>query len=385
MSRSPDVAVVGGGIVGTAVALRLAQEGRRVVLLEKGEIGREASWAAGGILTPVHLAEYPKPLARLCTASAALYPALIDTLRELSAVDVEFRRTGFLILVRDDATALAARELEAHKRAHGQPVEPLTADEVAALQPGLGTAPRSGLFLPDIAQVRNNRMAVALAEAAQKKGVEIRRDAAVTGFLRIPGRVTGVKTTQGDLLAGTVVIAAGSWSGEMLRPLGLSLPVAPVKGQVLLTQAPPGLVRTVVEDGETYLVPRADGRLLIGATLENAGFDKTVTLEAVGTLASRAAAILPALAKLPLVTSWAGLRPSTPDRLPYIGRTSMEGLVVATGHFRNGILLAPITAELVADLLAGRPPSLDLAPFDPLRESPEAVSDIGSRTPAPPA
>ncbi|HYE99693.1 MAG TPA: glycine oxidase ThiO [Planctomycetota bacterium] len=367
MSRSPDVAVVGGGVVGTAIALRLAHDGRSVVLLERGDVGREASWAAGGILTPVHLAEYPKPLAGLCAASAALYPGLVDALRELSSVDVEFRRTGFLILVKDEATAHAARELEAFKRANGQPVETLTADEVAALQPGLGGALRGGLFLPDIAQVRNNRLALALAEAAQKRGVEIRRNTAVTGFLRIPGRVTGVKTSQGDLLAGTVVLAAGSWSGEILKPLGLTLPVKPVKGQILLTQAAPGLVRTIIEDGETYLVPRIDGRVLIGATMEDVGFDKTVTLDAVGGLASRAAAILPALAKLPLVTSWAGLRPSTPDRLPYIGPTSMEGLVAATGHFRNGILLAPITAELVADLLAGRPPSLDLAPFDPLR------------------
>ncbi len=367
MPRNPDVAVVGGGVVGTAIAWRLAKEGLAVTLLEKGEVGREASWAAGGILTPVHLADYPAPLAALCDASARLYPGLVRELRDSSTSDPEYRVTGFLILERNDAEARHSADLEAFKRRSGQPVERLSLDALRALQPGLGGDVRGGLLLPDIAQVRNPRMAVALAEAAQKKGVEIRRNAAVTGFLRVPGRVNGVRTAQGDVYAGTTVIAAGAWSADVLKPLGLELAVKPIKGQILLTQAAPGLLGPVIEAADTYLIPRADGKILIGSTLEDVGFDKTVTLDAVGSLASRAAAILPALAKLSLVTSWAGLRPSTPDRLPYIGRTSMEGLVVATGHFRNGILLAPITAELVADLLGGRTPSIDLAPFAPLR------------------
>jgi len=176
-----------------------------------------------------------------------------------------------------------------------------------------------------------------------------------------------VRTPAGDLYAGTVVLAAGAWSADLLKPLGLSLAVKPVKGQMILVQGAPDLVRAVVQGGDTYLVPRADGRLLVGSTLEDAGFDKSVTPAGVGGLAARGAAILPALGGLPLVGSWAGLRPGTPDRLPYLGRASMEGLIVATGHFRNGILLAPITAELVADLVAGRAPSIDLAPFDPQR------------------
>jgi glycine oxidase len=367
VQRSPDVVVAGGGIVGTAIAYRLAKEGRSVVLLEKGEIGREASWAAGGILAPVHLAEYPTPLASLCLASSALYPALIEELRSLSAADPEHRMTGYLILERNDEEARDSRELEAWKRAHEQPAHRLSADEVRAFQPGLADGVRGGLFLPDIAQVRNPRMAVALAEAAQKRGVEIRRNCPLTGFLRVPGRVTGVKTPQGDLLAGTVVLAAGAWSAELLKPLGLSLAVKPIKGQMLLVQAAPDQVRAVVQGGDTYLVPRADGRVLVGSTLEDAGFDKSVTASGLGGLAERGTAILPALGELPLIGSWAGLRPGTPDRLPYLGRSPMEGLLVATGHFRNGILLAPITAELIADLVAGRTPSLDLSPFDPAR------------------
>lgn len=367
MPRNPDVVVAGGGIVGTAIACRLAKEGLAVTLLERGEIGREASWAAGGILTPVHLAEYPAPLSALCAASARLYPALMDEIRGSTSVDPEYRVTGFLIVIRDDGEERHARSLEEWKRARGQPVLRLGRDETLARQPGLAESVRGALLLPDIAQVRNNRMAVALAELARKRGVEIRTNTPVTGFLRVPGRVTGVKTPPGDVFAKTVVLAAGAWTGEALAPLGIALAVKPVKGQVLLAQGEPGLLGPIVEGGDTYLVPRADGKILVGATLEDAGFDKSVTLEGAGGLASRAAALLPALARLPLVASWAGLRPSTPDRLPYIGPTAMEGLVVATGHFRNGILLAPVTAELVAEILTGRPPSIPLAPFDPAR------------------
>jgi glycine oxidase len=164
-----------------------------------------------------------------------------------------------------------------------------------------------------------------------------------------------------------VILAAGSWSGEVLATVGLSLPVKPIKGQILLTQGAPDLLGPIVEGGDAYLVPRADGRILVGSTMEDAGFDKTVTLDGVSGLVARAASILPAIAKLPLLQSWAGLRPSTPDRLPYLGPTPMEGLLMATGHFRNGILLAPITAELVSEIVLGKPPSIPLEPFDPAR------------------
>ncbi|MBI3857513.1 MAG: glycine oxidase ThiO [Planctomycetes bacterium] len=376
MARSPDVLIVGGGIVGAAIAWRLAKAGAAVTLVEKGPIGREASWAAGGMLTPVHLADYPAALAAACSASLALYEPLCREIAPFSSVDPEFRVTGLLLLVSDDAGDEAARTLEAWKRERAQPVERLSRDEAVALEPQVTPHLRRALRLPDIAQVRNNRMAVALCEAAARKGAEIRPDTPVTGFLRVPGRVNGVKTSRGDFYAGTTVLAAGAWSSELLRPLGLDLKVKPVKGQMLLAGGPPDFCRHMILDGETYLIPRADGRIVVGSTLEDAGFDKSVTIEAVGDIAARAARLLPGLGKLPLLTSWAGLRPGTPDRLPYLGRGPLEGLIVATGHYRNGILLAPITAEIVADLLAGQAPSIDLAPFDPLRV-PQAVESAG--------
>lgn len=376
MGKNPDVLVVGGGIVGSAIAWRLAKDGLSVTLLEKGEIGRESSWAAGGMLTPVHLAEYPPALVDVCNASLALYEPLCREVAAISGVDPEYRVTGLLLVVTDDAGEQAALELERWKRERRQPFERLSREEAIAAEPKLTPHLRRALRLPDIAQIRNNRMAVALAEAARKKGAEIRPNTPVTGFLRVPGRVNGVKTPRGDVYAGTTILAAGAWSPELLKPLGLDLRVKPIKGQILLAGGAPDFCRHMILDGESYLIPRADGRILVGSTLEDVGFDKSVILETIGDLAQRGAKLMPELGKLPMVTSWAGLRPATPDRLPYLGKGPVDGLIVATGHYRNGILLAPVTAEIVADLLAGQTPDVDLAPFDPLRV-PEVIESAG--------
>src|SRR5436190_8392969 len=317
MAKNPDVLVIGGGIVGSAITWRLAKDGLSVTLLEKGEIGREASWAAGGMLTPVHLADYPPALVGVCNASLALYEPLCREVAALSGIDPEYRVTGLLLVVTDDAGEEAARELEAWRRERKQPVERLSRDEALLAEPKLTPHLRRALRLPDIAQIRNNRMAVALAEAAKRKGAEIRPNTPVTGFLRVPGRVTGVKTPRGDVYAGTTILAAGAWSPELLKPLGLDLKVKPIKGQILLAGAPPDFCRHMILDGESYLIARADGRILVGSTLEDVGFDKSVILGTIGDLAERGARLMPELAKLPMVTSWAGLRPATPDRLPY--------------------------------------------------------------------
>lgn len=319
---TPDFVVVGAGIVGCSVAYELAKRGRRVIVVERGEIGREASWAAGGVLTPVHLADYPTPLAELCVRAQEMYPAFVEEL----GVDVELRRTGMLVLVRDDEDAKAAAVLPPHEK---------TAD---------------GFLLPDVMQVRNHRLVRAIAAAATKRGVEFRAHSEVTGFLRVPGRVNGVRTAQGDIQAGTTVIAAGAWSGVEAAKLGIDLPVRPVKGQILLTQ---GSIPHILLHREQYLIPRADGKILIGSTLEEAGFDKSVTVGGAQFLLRRAAEIWPALEGAPILGMWAGLRPATPDRMPVIGPAEgWEGLFFATGHYRNGILLGPLTGVMVADYLA---------------------------------
>jgi glycine oxidase len=349
--KKPDVIVVGGGIVGCAIAYRLARENLAVTLLERGEIGREASWAGAGILSPQRAADCPGPLGALCDASFTLYEPLVRELRGLAPTDPELHITGLLALGTGD-TPTGGR---------------LDRDEALTLQPGLGPEVREALFFPNIAQVRSPRMTIALSEAAAQLGVEIRTETPVTGFLRVPGRVTGVRTPRGDLYAGVTVLAAGAWSGGCARLLDLDLPVHPVKGQVLLTEAPPGFCRLILLKGNIFIIPRTDGRLLIGSTFDETGFETSVTLGTVRDLVARVSVLLPGVADLPLVMSWAGLRPGTPDGLPFIGPGPMEGLLVATGHFQNGILLAPVTAELVTDLIVGRDPSIPLEPFDPMR------------------
>ncbi|MBI2900492.1 MAG: glycine oxidase ThiO [Planctomycetes bacterium] len=337
---TPDVVVAGAGIVGCSVAYELAKSGRRVVVVERGAIGREASWAAGGILTPVHLADYPSALADLCLRAQAGYERVVGEVR--GEEDPELLRSGMLLPVLDEEDDRVVRTLEEWKRARGLPAERRT----------------DGLFLPDVMQVRNHRMTRALAQAARRLGAEFREGAAGGAFLKVPGRVHGVRTDRGDVHAGITVLAAGAWSGLETEKLGIAMPVRPVKGQIVLVQAEPGALSHMILHKGQYLVPRADGKILIGSTVEEAGFDKTVTAGAAAMLLRRGVEMWPALAGAALLGSWAGLRPATPDRLPYIGRApGWEGLIVATGHFRNGILLGPVTGELVRELVEGREPA----------------------------
>lgn len=357
-----DVAVVGGGIIGCAVARALAKEGRRVVLLERGAIGREASWAAAGLLTPIHLAEYPAPLAALCEASAAFWPAFARDVGAESGMDIEYRTNGLIMLARTPADREATAALADWKRKRGLPAE--SVDTPRELEPVLAPELRGGLLLPDVAQVRNNRVAPALAVAAAAAGADLRPDCAVTGFMRVPGRVTGVKTARGEVIALDTVVTAGAWSAEVLSTLGIRVAVRPIRGQMALLEAPPDLVRRTLLWGDRYVVPRVDGRLLVGSTMEDAGFDARATAQGIAGLLAEATAVAPGLADLPLARVWAGLRPATPDRMPYLGRPAeTQGLILATGHHRNGILLAPTTAALVTDMVAGRSAGVDLSPF----------------------
>jgi glycine oxidase len=372
MTRSDvfDVAVVGGGIVGAAVAERLARDGRRVALIERGAVGREASWAAAGLLTPVHPWNYPEPLLQLDAESLALWPDLAARLAAETGADLEMRRTGLLSLIETEADAAEAGRRVAWKRAHGERAELLSTEEALEREPSLAPSIRGALWMPDLAQIRNHRAAPALAAAASKRGAVMMEHTPALGFVETGGRVTGVRTSAGDVSAGVVVLAAGAWSAGVAsagtQPDTFpALSLVPAKGQMLLLRAAPGALRHMVLSSGEYLVPRSDGCILAGSTVEYVGFDTSVTESGRASIASAVARMAPSLADAPVEMHWAGLRPDTRDHLPILGELR-PGLVAATGHFRSGIMLAPVTAEIVRDVIDGRAPR-DLAPFSPRR------------------
>jgi glycine oxidase len=362
LPRTADVVVIGGGIIGAAVAERSARDGRRVVLVERGEIGREASWAAAGLLTPVHPWNYPDSMLRLDARSLALWPETAERLAAETGVDLEMQTTGLLSLLDTDADVAEADRRVAWKRAHGERAERLSAADALTLEPALAPSIRGALWLPDLAQIRNHRAAPAFAAAAARRGAVVLEHVEARAVLENGGRVIGVSTSAGDVSAGAVVVAAGAWSSPFV---GRREAVVPARGQMLLLRTAPGALRHMVLASGEYLVPRRDGRVLAGSTVEYVGFDASVTSRGLAAIGAAVTRMAPALAAAPVEATWAGLRPDTADHLPILGE-ARPGLVVATGHFRSGIMLAPVTAQIVLDLLDGRA-APDLAPFAPAR------------------
>jgi glycine oxidase len=351
-SDSPDVLIVGGGVVGCALARELAGRGRRVTLLERGQPGEEASAAAAGLLTPQSDCRTPGPFLDLALASHRLYPEWTRALEEETGQAVECRRMGVLRCALDEREEAQLRGF-LWQRERGLRVEWV---EAAALAETAGAAlaaeARAGVFFADEGAVDPRRLTQALASSARSRGVEIRTQTAVRRFWIEGDRCRGVETENGRFEAGSVVDAAGAWAG-FDQGFPFPVPVEPVRGQIveldLGTEAP----GSVLHSDAVYLVPRADGRTLVGSTLERVGFRKEVTAGAVQSLLDAAARLLPPVRLARFVTAWAGLRPGTPDGLPVLGGCGIEGLFFATGHYRNGILLAPITSILLSDLLAG--------------------------------
>ena len=359
----PDVLILGGGIIGISLALRLADEKRAVTVLERGQPGEEASWAAAGMLAPTSEHVHAPGEAELAAASAALYPQWVGHLSERTGLEVGYRREGTLLVAFDPAEASHLNSLLG---------EGLTAEQARRLEPLLSERLLAARFLPGDLQVDNRRLLQALITAATRAGVHFQSQTAVGELRLASGRAVGVRTTAGENLdAGAVVNALGCWAG-CLPLVGPRLtPTRPVRGQMIAVRADPGSLRHVIRSQRAYIVPRGEadqgGRLLLGSTMEDAGFDKSVTPSGLRGILAGAGEIAPALAALPFAEAWAGLRPDSPDHLPILGATDIPGYFVATGHFRNGILLAPITAQLLADVILGRPPRLSLEPFSPLR------------------
>jgi glycine oxidase len=360
-----DVAVVGGGAIGLAIAWQACARGLRVTVLDRGSLGGGASQVAAGMLAPVAEAEYGESgqrLLELGLASAERWPRFAAELAEASGLDPRLREHGTLLVARDRDEAEALERELSFRRRLGLGAHRLRASQARRLEPALAPTLRLALELPDDHSVDPRALTAALAAASQRAGAVLRPSVEVERVLldRDGDRVTGVELHGGErIIAGTVVIAAGAWAGRLAGlPAGAEVPVRPVKGQIVRLRdlSGPGLLERVIRFEGGYLVPRGDGRYVLGATMEERGFDTTVTAGGVWGLLRDAAELVPGIWELAIEELCAGLRPGTPDNAPIVGPGALEGLLWATGHHRNGILLAPLTAELVTPLLVGEAP-----------------------------
>ena len=366
-AASAEVVIIGGGVIGLSIARSLALRGvRDVIVVEKNDFGREASWAAGGILAPQIEADRSNDFFSLACASRDRYRDFAKALWDESEIDVELDLTGTLCVAFTEAEEQELGSRYNWQRGEGLDVECLTGAQARALEPCLSEKVRCALRFPNDLQVENRRLVQALLISNKKLEVQLIDHSAVQSVQVVAGKVQGVNTSQGLIGASSVVIAAGAWS-SMIDP-AKQIQVEPVRGQMLCFQAQPQIARHVIYSSHGYLIPRAGGRLLAGSTTEEVGFDKSVTDEGVNKIRLMAREIAPAVATLPLVDSWAGFRPRAADDLPVLGNSSeIEGLVYATGHYRNGILLAPITGELIAETIVFRKTPVALAAFSPDR------------------
>jgi len=345
--RTWDVIVVGGGIIGLTLSRELKKNGASVLLVERGEVGREASYAAGGMLANCGDESVPalKPLA---DASAAMYPEFVNELQDESGINPDLRSNGTLLF---PASEVAADEIP-----DAQPLP----EPIETLEPALATGDRDAVFLRE-RSVCPRSLLKAAHKAALHRGVDISQGESVLRVDLADDRVIGVSSTKTSFLAPKMVNCAGAWAGEVLPR---EFPTRPVKGQMLCFALPRReMLRHVVRSPEIYLIPRSDGRLLAGATLEEAGFDKRTVPDIIQRLRRAAVAMMPALSEARILEDWAGLRPGTPDNLPILGATRTPGYYVATGHYRDGILLAPVTARAMAQLILGGTSEYNLTPF----------------------
>jgi glycine oxidase len=386
MAHQPaaDAVVVGGGVIGLGIAWRAATAGMTVTVVDQAP-GRGASWAAAGMLAPVTEVHYGEDrLLALNLAAAGRWPSFAAEVEEASGRPVGYRPAGTLAVARDADDNAALEDLYRFQLGCGLEVERLRSRECRQLEPGLHPGIRGGVLAAGDHQVDNRALVQALLAACGRAGV--RMVAGRAAELAVDGdRVTGVVLSDGGTLAaGTVVLAAGCWSGGLGGPAAEALvPVRPVKGQLLYLRGPADqpLCSGNVRGLEVYVVPRGDGRVVVGATVEEQGFDTTVTAGAVHDLLRAALELLPDVAELELLETVVGLRPGSPDNAPMLGPAGPDGLVVATGHYRNGILLTPVTADAVAELLAtGRVPEL-IVPFGPGRFAAGVAAGSGSRAP----
>ena len=363
--------IVGGGVVGLSIAYELAGQGaRNVAVIDAGEPGKEASWAGAGIMPPGP--PRPRtPLEQLLAMSNDLHPRWAATLKEETGIDNGYRPCEALYFDRDAGSRESLAACVALWREQGIRHQQLTAHDVERLEPQLKPPPdKPAYLLPDEYQIRNPRHLQALVAGSIKRGVKIVPHAAAIGFELTGGRVAAVQTDQGAFRAERICLTSGPWTGKLLDQLGIRVAIKPIRGQIALLRTERPLLGRIVNEGRHYLVPRADGRLLVGSTEEDVGFDRTNTQAVIDELLAYASERVPAVRGFAPEKTWAGLRPHSADGLPYVGRVAgIENLFVAAGHYRSGLQLSPATAVVMSKLMRGLEPDVNLDEFRPDRQS----------------
>lgn len=357
---NPDCIIVGGGIIGLMSALELRRNDMNVLVIERGQAGRESSWAGGGILSPMYPWNYPEPITVLGQWSQQLYPQLAAELQIETGIDPQLINSGMLILSHHDVrTAIQWAEDFEYR------IETVNTDDIQdqlPSAPNIDCAPT--LSLPDTHQIRNPRLLAALKKRLDQLGVSIITDSPIRKLLIDDNKISGVDTDRDRYASEMVLIAGGAWSGRILAQVGFQLNIKPIRGQMLLLKGEPGYLKPIVVHKNHYMIPRQDGRILVGSTLENVGFDTRITGDAKRILRNFAIRLFPELANVELEDHWSGLRPGSPHGIPTISSLeNIRGLYANTGHFRNGIFLAPGSARLLADIILDRPPIVNPSPY----------------------
>ena len=359
MTKTPDITIIGGGVIGLLTAREFFNAGATVTIIDKSLLGQESSWAGGGILLPLYPWRQADAITRLAIQSLSLYPTLAAQLLAETQLDPEWTPCGLLITKNPDITAA---------------IDWCNANNVAFQHPGvdffnaLNTTPNNPLWLSDIAQARNPRLVKSLKQDLINKGVTLIEHCELTDITLTQNRITHINTTAGQFAVNQLIISAGAWTGQLFRTLFPEITdapkIAPVKGQMLLFDAEPETLRTMVLDGDQYLIPRRDGKILAGSTVELDDFNKTTTTEARDRLVEFALTLLPTLKNAPLIHHWAGLRPGTDQGVPYIDKhPEICNLSINAGHFRNGLVMGPASAQLMVDLILNRPTAVAPEPY----------------------
>jgi glycine oxidase len=361
-----DAVIAGGGVIGANVALELAEAGLRVALYDAREPGREASWASAGIISPAPESPAMIPFVPMSLASAALYPEFVGRVEELSGVHVGYRQTGGLdVIVDGDAPEILSTVI-ALQHGVGLKATPLSAEQARGMEPALTEQMQAAVLREDEASVDARAFTEATLKAAHRKGVEVFAGAGAEAVWKADGKCRGLVLEKERVEAKWTIVAAGCFSARIDGAAAYA-PVSPAKGQMAALRSDRVEMRRVLWLAHTYLVPRIDGRIIAGATVERTGFDHDVTVGGLKKILTEATRLVPELEKARVEETWAGLRPDSPDHLPIIGPTDVEGLLIATGHFRSGILLAPITARLIREWVTTQKVSVDWDRVSPMR------------------